>query len=257
MASLAARFAKNKKSKKPLGGPAGGEGFGEEEVGEEATPAGPKAGQGAFQKWARGQTQNSKTAGEKPPTEIEDKLIDKIGEMRPGDEDGDLPLEGDELGDEFDDGMGLEADNVCWSGECSPMDMDEADVEELLGYLETEEPNIHGAIMEVAEATHAGDAEAVEMAKENLMIAEQLDPVYPEFDEGQRAKAGEGIVEYISESDYPEIGSPECNEAIAHAIVEARGGGAGDEFEEDDDELLPDEDDENDGAELPVEEELV
>lgn len=253
MANLAARLAK-KKNKKPLGGPAGGEGFGEEEVEEGNVAAGPKAGEGAFQKWAQGKTQRSKTAEEKPPMEIEDKLIDKIGEMRPGEEGDDL---GADLGEDDElEGYGdeLEPENVCWSGECSPMDMDEADVEELFGYLEAEEPEIHGAVMEVAEGAHAGDAEAVEMAKENLMIAKQMDPVYPEFDETQRAKAGEGIVEYISESGYPELGSPECNEAIAHALVEARGGGAGDEFEEDDEEPMPDESEEEDAGQFEEEE---
>lgn len=225
----------------------------DEEIIEDASikkKAKPPGKDDVFKRWANGTSKDTVHADEEPPEivedEIEDKLINKIGEMRPADDalEGDLGLD-DELAMEDDL---LEASNVCWAGECGVIDMEAGDAEELLGYLEAEEPDIHRAVMDLASATSDADADEVSAAKQQLLAAEQIDPVYPEFDEAQREKAADGIVEYISEAGYPEMGTPEMVEAVAHALVEARAGEAIEDEEEldmlEEDEPLLDDDEE-------------
>lgn len=210
----------------------------------------PKGKKDIFAKWAKGRPTDSMREGAKPPKQIEDKLIDKVAEMRPMDDDLDMDI-GMGMEDDPELDMGFDPmlpEDPCWAGECDMAEVGPEEAQALVTYLEENEPEIHKAVVSLASTCCDGDAEGVDAGKEAIMEAEQYDPVYDEFDEGQRQKLGDSIVEYISAADYPEMGSPEMVQAIAHAVVEARGGESlGEEMEdeelalEDDMDEMPDE----------------
>lgn len=175
-----------------------------------------------YDKWARGVRQNTVREDEDLPTP--DNLEDDLGL----DEDPELEEDMLEL-------------NEAWAGNVSAVGLDPEGAQELMTFLAENEPDIHAAIVAIARGASAGDADKVEGGKQELFDAEQVLLEYPEFDTAEREKLVSSIVEYVEQADYPDPETPEMVEAVAHAIVEARGGeGIGPEEEpEPEEEELP------------------
>lgn len=169
---------------------------------------------GALKQWAKGRSTKSVDSDE------EDKSPD-----HPGDDDG-----GDSEHDDDEEDPGER--NALWAGE-EQGDLEEVVTpemaDEMLSWLEDNEPDIHDAVMSLGEAVVGDDPDAVDEAKSELGWAEQhLNPAYSELTEEQRDKAGDYIAQCLDDKDHPAKGSPEFQQAVAIGLAKARhedGGG--------------------------------
>lgn len=145
----------------------------------------------------------------------------------------------DEFGEEGEEGEEeMEGErNRLWAGELGEdeTEISDEEAEELLAWLEDNEPEIFDSIVQVADATMAGDEEGVAMATESLQAAEQnLNPEYPPMSESEKNEASSNIAKHMADKGHPEKDSPEWKQAVAIGIAEARrkggsegGGGEG------------------------------
>lgn len=111
--------------------------------------------------------------------------------------------------------------NELWAGESDGGDIDPDAAEALLDWLEEHEPDIHAAIVGIAQAAGEGDEMAMAAAQKALSTAEQyLSPEYPPLSPEQRSAMGSAIAEA---SGMAEVGTPEWTVGVAGAIASARG----------------------------------
>lgn len=117
--------------------------------------------------------------------------------------------------------------NPIWAGEKGPEEITPQDADELIDWLEQNEPEIHDAVMELAKAVAEGDDNMVQHATDELQQATQyLNPEYPPLDETERHEASGNIAKHITEAGHPPYGSPEHKQAVAIGLSEARAGKA-------------------------------
>ncbi len=138
----------------------------------------------------------------------------------PTDEEGNPGNPEDELGLEDEEGMAPE--NPIWAGEKGGDEVTPEEAEELLGWLEENEPEIHDAVTELAKAVTTGDARMEEHAKEELASAAQnLNPEYEEMKPAERSVMPVAIESRMEEAG-TEHESPEGKLALAQGIADVR-----------------------------------
>lgn len=151
-----------------------------------------------------------------------DASIEKDDDDSPEDHDGEDDRDDEEDEDESGDRETL------WAGE-EKGDLEQVvtpeRADELLSWLQENEPEIHEEIVELAEAVSEDDQEKIDEEMEELLwVTQKLNPEYPELTEEQRKQAGDNIATHIREAGHPKKDSPEWKQAVAIGLAEARRG---------------------------------
>ena len=136
-------------------------------------------GKQALRRWAQGAQGDAMMPAPDNPTEMDDEDFD------------------DEMDEDLDDEGNPGERNLLWAGEDEETDLSELTpelAEDLMLWLEENEPDIYAALEKLGEAIEVGDQRLIDDAKMELSGAEQyLNPDYPPLSDEQQAAASENI----------------------------------------------------------------
>lgn len=121
-----------------------------------------------------------------------------------------------------------------WAGDADAEEITAEEATAFVGWLEENEPSIHGVLVKLAEAVAGGDEAEVETLTDELMEAKTELDDYDELTPDQREVLLSEL-EKLGEDEDPEI-------AIARAVIVAREESEEDDDDDDDDDLEDDDD---------------
>ncbi len=122
-----------------------------------------------------------------------------------------------------DEGENPGPENDVWAGRVEGDQVTPEQAEELMGWLEQNEPEVLDAVTELAKAAVEGDEAMMDHAKSELKtVAQNLSPEYPELGPAEKSVMPVAIESRLEQAGNPEPETPEHKEALAKGVAETR-----------------------------------